>query len=131
MGSHLLKRSNWIALAGAMVLAFAAPAEAHHSFALYDRTKTIVREGSIVSYSWLNPHVYVDVAFADDDGRTWSLEATAIPMLTRLGWTAKTLHKGDKVTVKYAPLKNGERGGALSEVTLADGKVLNTGMPLQ
>jgi Family of unknown function (DUF6152) len=106
-------------------------AAAHHSFAAYDHGVTHKWSGTVSAYDWRNPHIYVDVVFAGKGSGSWSLEATAIPMLTRLGWRKNTLKPGDKITAQFAPMKNGAKGGVLMEITFEDGKVMNTGLPGQ
>lgn len=124
---------TWVtgALVAGALLAGGTAASAHHSFAMYDNTKTYKWEGTVVAYDWRNPHIYVDVIFPRDNNRQWSLEGTAIPMLTRLGWTSKTVKAGDKVTAQFAPMRNGTAAGVLMELTFADGRVINTGLPGQ
>jgi hypothetical protein len=126
-------RNGALALAGGLaLLAAGQPASAHHSFAMYDRTKTLKLAGTVVSYDWSNPHVYIELAVpVDGVNRNYSLEMTAIPMLTRIGWSRNTVHPGDKLTAVFAPMKNGTPAGILMEITLPDGKVLNTGLPGQ
>ena len=44
-------------MAAAMIaLLMAAPAFAHHSFALFDNEKTLTLEGTIKEFQWTNPH---------------------------------------------------------------------------
>jgi len=36
------------------------------------------------------------------------------------GWTRTAVRPGDKVTVDFAPLRDGKKGGALKKITLKD-----------
>jgi hypothetical protein len=50
-------------------------------------------------------------------------------MMQRLGWRSTDIKAGDKVTAVMAPLVNGEAGGLLLEITMADGRKLEPGVP--
>ena len=118
----------------ALTAAVAAPAFAHHSFALFDMEKNQTVVGSVVEYRWSNPHVQVllkvdpgaDVA-ADSVG-TWDLEAAgSTNIMARQGWTRTTLKAGDRITAVFHPLKDGGgKSGSLFYIILADGNRLYT-----
>ena len=51
---------------GAFVgLALAAPASAHHSFAMFDQSKTLTYRGTVKEFEWGNPRVWVRVTMTD------------------------------------------------------------------
>src|SRR4051812_37125515 len=60
-------------VAGACV---ATPVLAHHSFAMFDRNKTIAISGVVKEYEWTNPHVWLHIMAPDKDGKSvqWSFE---------------------------------------------------------
>src|SRR5262245_49818397 len=97
---------------------------AHHSFAVYDHTKTLTLKGSVTKWQWSNPHAYLDIDVKDAGGvvRHYTLEGTSINMLQRTGWRSNMIKAGDQVTAIAAPLLNGEPGGLLLEITLANGE---------
>jgi hypothetical protein len=100
-----------------------SPALAHHSFAMYEPTKTLTFKGTVKSFQWTNPHVVVWVLVQPEDGgavQEWSLETTSPGVLTRAGWTRQSLKAGDRVSVTFSPLRDGSRGGGLNSVTLLD-----------
>jgi hypothetical protein len=43
------------------------------------------------------------------------------------GWKFNVLKRGDKITLVMNPLRNGEAGGFLVQITLPDGRVLSNG----
>ena len=47
----------------------------------------------------------------------------------RIGWKFNMIHKGDEITAIVAPLRSGEPGALLKQVTLADGKQFGNGAP--
>ena len=91
----------------------AQPASAHHSFAMFDRTKTAEVAGTIKAFQWTNPHVWIQVMAPDASGKTveWGFECNAPRSLTQAGWSRHTFKEGDKVTVVYNPLRAGGAGG--------------------
>jgi hypothetical protein len=112
-----------VALAGIAAALFAAPALAHHSFAMFDADKTIEMVGTVKEFQWTNPHSWLQVNVTDATGKTveWSLEMGSPGGLARGGWRPKTVVPGDKVTVTAHPLKDGSPGGQLLTVVLPNG----------
>ena len=116
---------------GLLILLAAAPARAHHSFAVYDHTRTVTVKGTVTKFQWTNPHAFIelDVTGADGGVKHFSIECTSINMMQRLGWRSNMIKAGDLVKVTMAPLLNGEPGGLLLEVILPDGRKLEPGVP--
>ena len=118
-----MKRALITITLGVSISAAALPALAHHSFAAYDRTKTLNLKGTVKSFQWTNPHVVVWVLVQPEGGgavQEWSLETTSPGVLIRNGWTRQSLKAGDRVSVTFSPLRDGSRGGGLNSVTLLD-----------
>ena len=109
-----------------MVTLVAIPAVAHHSFAMFDASKTMMIEGTVKEFHWTNPHswIFVNVANANGPLTEWAIELGSPPGLVRQGWSPKTLTPGMKVKVLIRPLKDGKVGGQFLAVTLPDGKQL-------
>ena len=107
----------------AAAVCVASPVSAHHSFAMYEPTKTMTLTGTIKTFQWTNPHVIVWILVPLDNGgapQEWSLETTSPGVLTRAGWTRQSLKPGDRVSVDFSPLRDGSHGGGLNFVTLLD-----------
>jgi Family of unknown function (DUF6152) len=123
----LLKRAAAIA-AVSVAVASSLPASAHHSFATYDRTKTLTIKGTVKAFQWTNPHCVLWVVIqppGSSEPQEWSIETTSPGVLTRSGWTRHSVNPGDKVSVVFNPLRDGSHGGGLNSVTLLDtGKTL-------
>jgi hypothetical protein len=117
----------FIAALGA-TLCTAPCASAHHSFAMYEPTKTLTFKGTVKNFQWTNPHVVLSILVQPDDGspaQDWALETTSPGVLTRAGWTRQSIKPGDKVSVTLSPLRDGSHGGSLNSVTLlATGQTL-------
>jgi hypothetical protein len=115
-----------IALTSALTIAMTLPADAHHSFAMFDQTKEHMLEGTVKEFQWTNPHAWVQIMVKGPDGKLveWSIECASPNGLRRQGWRGDTIKAGDKVTAVVNPLKNGDPGGSLVAITLPDGKQL-------
>ena len=112
---------------GALILAVTAavslPVHAHHSFAVYDRSKVLTLKGNVKSFQWTNPHCVIWVLVQPEGGgepQEWSFETTSPGVLTRGGWTRNSVKPGDRVSVDFYPLHDGSHGGGLNAVTLLD-----------
>lgn len=118
--------SRALALAALAFAAAAAPALAHHSFAMFDRTKQVRLEGVVKEFQWTNPHVFIEMDAPGARGAVerYSIEGGSPNMLFRQGWGPTSFKPGDKVTVVMNPLKDGRRGGVFVWAQLADGKTL-------
>lgn len=112
------------AAAAALVLTGgAASGWAHHSFAMYEPTKTMTVKGTVKAFQWTNPHVVLWILVQPEGGgapQEWSLETTSPGVLTRAGWTRQSIKPGDRVSVQFSPLRDGSHGGGLNSVTLLD-----------
>lgn len=114
-------------LAAAAAVLLAAPAAlAHHSFAMFDRSRTVDLKGVIKEFQWTNPHSWIQVDVPGVDGATteWSVESTSTGTLSRMGWRPATFKPGDKVTVRIYPMKDGSPGGSFVGAILANGQTL-------
>lgn len=115
-------------LAASLLLAAlgAAPAAlAHHSFAMFDRTKQIDLNGSVKDFQWTNPHVFIEVVVKGDKGpEVWAIEGASPNMLLRQGWRPDSMKPGDQVSLVVNPLRNGQKGGNFVYARLPNGKTL-------
>ena len=113
-----------LALSGA-----SPPGWAHHSGAMFDRTRVVTVNGVVKEFQWSNPHSSFTLDVLADDGKveTWAIEMNGVSNLVRGGWKRSTLKPGDKVTVHVNPLRDGRPGGWYVSITLADGRSLGGG----
>lgn len=125
-----MKRTPLALLPLAAVL-IAAPTLAHHSFAMFDNTRSVTLHGKVTAYQWTNPHSYLEVDAEDGNGGTkhYTMEMTSPNMLHRGGWSSRTVKAGDVVTAVMSPLRDGQAGGLLLELTLPSGKKMLPGVP--
>jgi hypothetical protein len=116
-------------LTGILAGASSLPAQAHHSFAMFDHAKTVTLNGTVESYSWGNPHVHITVELPSGtaDGPaagTWDVECASTNIMFRQGWNRMSIKPGDKITVVGFPTKDGSRGVALIYVITPTGEKL-------
>jgi hypothetical protein len=129
MAKARIRIGRWSgALVAAVASAVVSMAQAHHSFAMFDDKKETRISGIVTEFRFTNPHTYfrIDVvAKPGDKPKSYLLEGPTPVILRRLGWTAKTLIPGRKVTVLMQPLKDGKPGGHSLNVWLEDGKLMS------
>jgi hypothetical protein len=118
-----------IAMACAIATGLAAPAaQAHHSYAMFDRSKTVTLNGTIKQFQWTNPHSWIQVEVPSDAGTDeWSVEMGSPFELLRVGWSPTTVKAGDKVSIQIHPTKDGSKGGGFVSAAGADGHPIGRG----
>jgi Family of unknown function (DUF6152) len=111
-------------------LTVALPVAAHHSFAMFDFSKTMTVKGTVTEFRWTNPHVALLVQLDPQAGASpevWSMELTSPGNLTRGGWTRHSFKPGDRVELVFNPLRDGRHGGAFDKATiLSTGQVISS-----
>src|SRR5438045_8545489 len=121
-------RLCYVVLVAAAVLSGANMLLAHHSFAMFDTTKTVTLTGTVTVFEWTNPHAYIELDVPEGAAvKHWSVELGSPSILMQSGWKFKDLKHGDKITVRLSPLKSGQTGGLLVQATLPDGRTLGNG----
>ncbi|HXQ07422.1 MAG TPA: DUF6152 family protein [Bradyrhizobium sp.] len=114
-------------LAVSLVLGFGGIAAAHHSNAAYDLDHPQTMEGTVKTVNWTNPHITFVIEKDVKSGEAasiWVFEVSSPGVLTRSGWTKRSLQPGDHAVFRYAPLRDGTPGGFLQKVTLPNGQEL-------
>ena len=106
----------------------AIPAWAHHSFAMFDRSKKVTLRGTVKEFQWIFPHAWIVMTTPVPQGqpKQWAVELASPSSLARQGFVPKTLRPGMKISVDMHPLKDGSPGGSADglTVTLPDGKAM-------
>ena len=100
----------------------------HHSYAMFDTTRTATVTGTMAKLEWMNPHAFLWVYVPNPDKPgtydLWGFENGSPSVLQGHGWNKEILKAGDKIAVEYWPLRDGTIGGHCEKVTFADGRVL-------
>ena len=115
---------------GGLAALCAAPAMAHHSFAMFDPDKVVTLKGTVKEFQWTNPHVWIQLLVPNGKGGAveYGVECRSINMLSHNGWLHGTIKAGDQISLTMHPLRSGAPGGALMEVTMPNGRRLS-GVP--
>jgi hypothetical protein len=110
-------------LAAGLAAAGALPAMAHHSFAMFDNSKTMTLDGTVKEFEWVNPHSWLHIVVVNASGtpEEWAFEMGSPGQLTTQGWKKDTVKVGDKISVSFSPMKDGSHGGSQKGVKLPNG----------
>jgi hypothetical protein len=126
-------KNNYV-FAGLLAV-FASVAAAHHSGAMFDRSKTVVLKGKLIEYQFVAPHSWISVmAVVNGKGKPerWDIEAATASRMKAQGITPERLKVGDEVTIRAHPMRDGRKGAGLIDITLADGtKMINNTTKLE
>jgi hypothetical protein len=106
---------------------------AHHGNTAYDETARVRIKGTVTEFIWTNPHsqIYLDVKDRSGKVVNWGVETNSPGILTRAGWTRRSLKAGDEITIILCPAKNGQpvaytgSGDPGTKVIFADGRELD------
>ena len=129
-----MRHRRWLAPAAVAMIVVGGlsiqPVLAHHSFAPYETTTQIKLTGVVTEFKWVNPHVYIDLDGTDaksGEKKHWLVECASTSILNRAGWKFNMLKPGDTIIVIVSPLRTGEPGALLKQITLADGRKFTNG----
>lgn len=121
-----VKRSIFLSVAlMASGILMSGLARGHHSFAMFDGNRLMVLRGTMLSFSYMNPHAWISVMVPPGTSITegrWDIEATSPGALAHLGIHPETFKPGDRLTVGIRPLKDGRHGGSLVFIVDPNGK---------
>ncbi|HSG63905.1 MAG TPA: DUF6152 family protein [Gammaproteobacteria bacterium] len=101
---------------------------AHHSSFAFDTERTLTISGTVTEWFWANPHCLLKLDVISESGETvkWVAETQAPANMIDAGWRKNDLRPGDVVTVTLRPARNGNPVGAVVNVELTDGRMLQT-----
>jgi hypothetical protein len=119
------------AMLSAVIAVTARPAFGHHSFTMFDQSKTVTLRGTVKDFRWTNPHVFIQFLVKNEHGseEEWSIEMTSPEHLSRAGWRPGTLKPGDKLTLIVHPLHNNAKGAQYLSGTGPNGPLLGGQQP--
>jgi hypothetical protein len=102
-----------------------APLLAHHSAAMFDPSKSTEVTGTVKELQWTNPHIWIQVN-VDKTGakEEWSFEGGSPNSLSRSGWKKTSFVPGQKVTIRFNPMRDGTHAGQFVAAKFEDGTTL-------
>jgi hypothetical protein len=105
------------------VLGVCRSASAHHGSSAYADQVTVLKDATVTTFQWANPHTIVMFDVKDDAGRSvhWPAEAGSPSALSLIGWSKSAIQPGDTITVYVFRAKSGSPVGRLNKIVMADG----------
>jgi hypothetical protein len=124
----MVRRTVMFAALGAMIVfpMLTLPVLAHHGNSSWSDI-AVTQKGTVVSYSWRNPHVLVGWSVKDTNGNVaqWIGElASPESEMAEGGMTKDTLKPGDEVIMYLYPAKSGAHNGHILQIKRADGTLV-------
>lgn len=118
MNTHI---SAAVALASVLAV---IPVSAHHTARyLHDVDKPVPMKGTVTDVEWKNPHVivHVDVKATDGPVVNWSLEARAMYIMRRNGFSQDFMKAGDTVEMTVCVALDGAHQAEMKAFVAPDG----------
>jgi len=122
MTTRILRAVTTAAVVAALAVAFQATASGHHSFAMYDQSKTVTVTGAVKQYVPQANHAEFHLVvlnaerkgFEQKDGKPveFGVEMAGTAQLERQGVTGTSFPPGTVISVKVNPLRDGTNFGA-------------------
>ena len=114
---------------GVAIAALAAPAGAHHSFAIYDMQQNVEFKGVVDTLKFRNPHMAMTLKVTDANGQeklVEFVEGAPANMLARIGLRPEMIAPGTEITAIGAPRHDNPDAWFLKVVVLPDGTRFNS-----
>ena len=114
-------------IAGGMLAALiAGSAFAHHSAAQFDFGNTVDITGTVRFVRFANPHAKIILEVTDEARGTRDIEYEGHSRnnMIRQGLVPDMFGLGEEITIRIAPMRDGEDGGYITAFVTADGKAV-------
>ena len=109
-----------------LVLLFSSILDAHHSSAMFDSEKVVETAATVTEFQWTNPHIWIEIRIVNAEGEAedWSIEGRGPNSLFREGWRPGSFRAGDKITIRFNPMRDGSFAGGFIGARFADGSTI-------
>lgn len=99
---------------------------AHHSAAMFDKNKVIEAQATVREFQWTNPHVWIEITITNEDGESedWSIEGLGTNSLFRKGWRPTSFAYGQRIMIRFNPMRDGSAAGGFIGAMFEDGSTL-------
>ena len=106
-----------------VLMSGAVPLSAHHSWPV-SRSQLVTVKGTVIAFSWENPHPTITLEVRSDDGKVekWLVGGPDINRMEANGWTRTSVKPGDVITGIGYQFSDGQKIIRLERVVMADGK---------
>jgi hypothetical protein len=104
----------------------AGAAFGHHSAAQFDFQNTVDVTGVVKYVRFANPHAKIVLEVTDDARGTRDIEFEGHSRnnMIRQGLKPDMMKVGDTITIRIAPMRDGEDGGYVTALLTADGEAI-------
>jgi len=111
----------------ALLAASPLVANAHHSFAAFDKTKVATLSGTIKYFEFTNPHIWIwlNVPGSGPTAGLYGFESGGPSQFDRMGISRDRFAPGTQATFTYHPMRDGRKGGQLMVAHFADGQTID------
>ena len=119
-----------VAAVALLLAGMTASVSAHHAFAAeFDADRPVNFEGTVTKMEWVNPHVWIHMDVAKEDGsmESWAFEGGTPNVLFRRGFTKQSLLPGTMIMVDGYQAKDGTNRANGRDITFTDGTKLFLG----
>jgi hypothetical protein len=118
-----MKRLHILVFVSVTLVFSAISLSAHHSWPI-NQEKLVTVKGTVVDFTWSNPHPMMNLDVPTSDGRTerWLIGGPAITRMEANGWHKDTVKPGDVLTGIGYQFSDGQKIIRLERVVFADGK---------
>jgi hypothetical protein len=119
----IMKRLHVLVFVSVTLVFSAISLSAHHSWPI-SQEKLVTVKGTVVDFTWSNPHPMMNLDVPTSDGRTerWLIGGPAITRMEANGWKKDTVKPGDVLTGIGYQFADGQKIIRLERVVFADGK---------
>lgn len=119
-----------LTLAAATTLGLAGQAAAHHSAAIFDFRNPVTKQGTVKEIRVVNPHTHMILTITDAKGtRDWDFEGHSASNFYRAGYNRGSVKAGDKISITFAPMRDGHDGGYIVAFTTPAGDTVGFAPP--
>jgi len=105
-----------------------ASSVAHHSYAMFDGSRTETITGTVAQLEWRNPHVFLWMYVRNPESETgydlYALENGSPNVLRERGWSTTFFKEGELLAVSFWPAIDGQKGGHFAVATRVDGTII-------
>ena len=118
----MITKLQIVALGTVGVLAVASPLSAHHSWPV-DCSSAMTVTGTVIGYTWANPHVMIGLEVKGDNGmvENWTVGGPSLRRMAENTWDRDSLKPGDVITGTGSRFLDGSNVLKLSKIVMSDG----------